>query len=365
MEMTRQQLEYRILSSMSGVPLTQLLAGYVPGDEAWSKLSEGDLGDGGAGDRDRRRGRAHRLGYSRRVSPAEGGRRARPGVIDYVQLMPGTLDRRGATRNEEITDISRRLKIMAGEIADRHHPALAALALGRRPPDPAPEALGPARLGRARAGRGHRRFLHRRNHREGGTTNFILEKQRNGPTGTVNLTLDRDITLFTDGGEEPPPSASPQMGVTSAFTFGKGYGGLLMLLTALDIPFDQITPRKWQTAMGCLSGGDKNVTKRRAQQLFPKLTITHAIADALLLAEFCRRVRGSEYGQEEEPDTETVKEAREGGESIAQQDSEQGHAQSTGEASPIREDRDRSRPPARSARRRAARHGGSTRQGAR
>jgi hypothetical protein len=160
-------------------------------------------------------------------------------------------------------------------------------------------------------------------------------------------------------------SASPQMGVTSAFTFGKGYGGLLMLLTALDIPFDQITPRKWQTAMGCLSGGDKNVTKRRAQQLFPKLTITHAIADALLLAEFCRRVRGSEYGQEEEPDTEPVKEAREGGESIAQQDSEQGHAQSTGEASPIREDRDRSRPPARSARRRAARHGGSTRQGAR
>jgi hypothetical protein len=37
-------------------------------------------------------------------------------------------------------------------------------------------------------------------------TNFIIEKQRNGGTGTVNLTLDRDITRFVDGGEEKPPT---------------------------------------------------------------------------------------------------------------------------------------------------------------
>ena len=57
--------------------------------------------------------------------------------------------------------------------------------------------------------------------------------------------------------------ASPQMGVVSAFTFGKGYGALLMALTAARIPFDQVAPAKWQQAMGCRSGGDKNVTKRR------------------------------------------------------------------------------------------------------
>lgn len=84
-------------------------------------------------------------------------------------------------------------------------------------------------------------------------------------------------------------SASPQMGVTSAFTFGKGFGGLLMALTAARMPFDLVTPQTWQQAMGCRTGGDKNISKRRAQQLFHSLTVTHAIADALLLAEYCRR----------------------------------------------------------------------------
>ena len=38
------------------------------------------------------------------------------------------------------------------------------------------------------------------------------------------------------------------------------------------------------------SKGDKNVTKRRAQELFPGARVTHAVADALLLAEYCRRL---------------------------------------------------------------------------
>jgi hypothetical protein len=35
--------------------------------------------------------------------------------------------------------------------------------------------------------------------------------------------------------------------------------------------------------------GDKNVSKRRAQELFPQLKVTHATADALLIAEYGRR----------------------------------------------------------------------------
>lgn len=84
-------------------------------------------------------------------------------------------------------------------------------------------------------------------------------------------------------------SSSPQMGVVSAFTFGKGYGALRMALQAEEIPFDEVVPAKWQAFMMCRSGGDKNITKRRAQQLFPNTKITHAIADALLLAEYARR----------------------------------------------------------------------------
>lgn len=84
-------------------------------------------------------------------------------------------------------------------------------------------------------------------------------------------------------------SASPQMGVVSAFTFGRGYGALQMALHAAGIPYDLITPGTWQRALRCLSRGDKSVTKARAQALFPGLRVTHAIADALLIAEYARR----------------------------------------------------------------------------
>lgn len=82
--------------------------------------------------------------------------------------------------------------------------------------------------------------------------------------------------------------SSPQMGVKSAFTFGNGFGHLEMALTAAGIPFERVRPQKWQQAMGCLTKGDKNVSKRRAQELFPRMKVTHATADALLLAEYGR-----------------------------------------------------------------------------
>lgn len=92
----------------------------------------------------------------------------------------------------------------------------------------------------------------------------------------------------------------PKMGVTSAFNYGKGYGAVQMALSAAMIRFDIVVPRKWQAALSCLSGGDKNVTKRRAEQLFPDVKVTHAIADALLIAEYCRRLHRGVNGKESE-----------------------------------------------------------------
>jgi len=58
------------------------------------------------------------------------------------------------------------------------------------------------------------------------------------------------------------------------------------------VPFDTVTPQTWQKALRCLSRGDKNVTKSRAQGLFPNVfKITHANADALLLAHYTRQTR--------------------------------------------------------------------------
>jgi Holliday junction resolvasome RuvABC endonuclease subunit len=83
----------------------------------------------------------------------------------------------------------------------------------------------------------------------------------------------------------------PKQGVASSFKFGQSYGFLRGLLIACHIPFEEVSPVKWQTAMGCRSAGDKNVTKAMAQQLFPNVKVTHANADALLIAEYCRRTR--------------------------------------------------------------------------
>lgn len=83
-------------------------------------------------------------------------------------------------------------------------------------------------------------------------------------------------------------ASSPQMGVRSAFTFGRGRGVLEGVLCALQIPFEEVSPYRWQKDLSCLTKGDKNVTKRKAQQLWPDTKITHYIADAALLAVYGR-----------------------------------------------------------------------------
>lgn len=92
-------------------------------------------------------------------------------------------------------------------------------------------------------------------------------------------------------------SAMPKQGVSSTFKFGQSYGFCRGLLIAHKIPFETVTPQKWQRKLGCLSRGDKNVTKAKAQELFPNEKIVHATADALLIAEYCRRTRSELIGQ--------------------------------------------------------------------
>lgn len=87
---------------------------------------------------------------------------------------------------------------------------------------------------------------------------------------------------------------------SSAFKFGASYGKLLMALTAAGIPFEEVTPQRWQKALGIAPRKSKqgetktafkNRLKQKAQQLFPGVTVTLATCDALLIAEFCRRMR--------------------------------------------------------------------------
>ena len=85
-------------------------------------------------------------------------------------------------------------------------------------------------------------------------------------------------------------NAMPRQGVSSTFKFGTSYGFCRGLLVCHRVRFEVCTPGKWQRAMGCLSKGDKNVTKAAAQRLFPREKVVHATADAMLLAEYARRL---------------------------------------------------------------------------
>lgn len=84
-------------------------------------------------------------------------------------------------------------------------------------------------------------------------------------------------------------------GASSMFTFGRSYGFLRGLLIAYSVTFVEISPQRWQKAMGIGHVKDETTTEKKnrhkalAQQLFPHEKLTHWKADALLLATYCRR----------------------------------------------------------------------------
>ena len=89
----------------------------------------------------------------------------------------------------------------------------------------------------------------------------------------------------------------PGQGVASSFKFGMNYGFLRGVLIALELPFETVSPQRWQKAMGVPAKGKnetktqhKNRLKAMAQQLFPTQKVTLATSDALLLAEYGRRL---------------------------------------------------------------------------
>ncbi|MDD2657775.1 MAG: hypothetical protein PHD04_03920 [Candidatus Pacebacteria bacterium] len=110
---------------------------------------------------------------------------------------------------------------------------------------------------------------------------------------------ERDISdLLESTGEDSPivflesVHSMPGQGVSSSFKFGRNYGLLRGIVIALHYPLHDVSPQKWQRALSCLSKGDKNVTKAKAQQLFPNLKITHSIADAVLISYYGRYYSG-------------------------------------------------------------------------
>jgi crossover junction endodeoxyribonuclease RuvC len=83
-------------------------------------------------------------------------------------------------------------------------------------------------------------------------------------------------------------TASPQMGVTSAFSFGMSAGLVHGVLSANFIPMTLVRPQVWKKHFGLKS--DKDDSRRKASSLFPNCTAQWARkkddgrAEALLIA---------------------------------------------------------------------------------
>lgn len=97
----------------------------------------------------------------------------------------------------------------------------------------------------------------------------------------------------------------PAQGSVSGFTIGYGYGALVGLLVALKQPYEVIAAPVWKRALGIPVGkataDRKGVAIAKVRALFPHVCLLASprckvyhdgMAEALLLAELCRRRHG-------------------------------------------------------------------------
>lgn len=209
LEMRRRQLETRLLSILSKVDCSSILGGYL-GEaqlEAVGRASAAmqelpiHIDDRAGQDVSEIRSACRRM-------KSDGGLDLV--IIDYVQLIAPSSDLKRESRNQQVTEISRRLKVLADEVSC---PIILASQLSRAAEtrtNKRPQLSDLRESGALEQDADAVIFLHRAHHRAGGKTECIVDKQRNGDAGSFDLHLDRATQTFTDRGpsaeaEEHPP----------------------------------------------------------------------------------------------------------------------------------------------------------------
>lgn len=212
LEMSKEQLSERMLSTTSGVQSQKLRAGTLDEDD-WNRiLEESDrlsraklfIDDSSAMNVMEIRSRARRLKAEHGLALI---------IIDYLQLMQGTKISRGGdlNRNQEISEISRGLKSLAREL---EVPLIALSQLSRAVElrsNKRPQLSDLRESGALEQDADIVMFLYRDDYydpetEKKNTTEVIIAKHRNGPTGTIELSFQKDITKFGNIlYQDPPP----------------------------------------------------------------------------------------------------------------------------------------------------------------
>jgi len=135
-------------------------------------------------------------------------------IVDYMQLMTGGARREN--RVQEVSEISRGLKALAREL---EIPLVALSQLSRAPEqrtDRRPQLSDLRESGSIEQDADLVMFLYRPEYYHGptdkdgnsleGQAELIVAKQRNGPTGTINLFFRKNFTLFESALREPEPT---------------------------------------------------------------------------------------------------------------------------------------------------------------
>lgn len=206
LEMSREQLSMRMLSSEARLDSTRLRSGFIS-QEHWLQITEaaGTLSDAPVFIDDTPtltamevRAKARRLKLDKNIGLV---------IIDYLQLMQG---RRSAERRDlEISEISRSLKALAKELKI---PVLALSQLNRmleQRSDKRPQLSDLRESGALEQDADVVAFIYRdevynkdENNPNRGKAEIIIAKQRNGPIGTVPLVYLASYTRFENAAGE-------------------------------------------------------------------------------------------------------------------------------------------------------------------
>ena len=208
LEMSKEQLVNRLFSLESYVDAQLLRTGNLK-DSDWEKLIEGagtigksnliiDDTPGISISEMRSKCRKYKLEHGLDLI-----------IIDYLQLMSGSVGKRSDSRQQEISDISRSLKALAREL---NVPVISLSQLSRaveQRPDHRPMLSDLRESGAIEQDADVVMFIYRDDYYHKDTEHvneaeIIIAKQRNGPIGTVTLTWLPQYTKFANSQKQIP-----------------------------------------------------------------------------------------------------------------------------------------------------------------
>lgn len=242
LEMSKEQLVQRMICSVAGVSMSNANKGIMNRTE-WLKIAKAREMLAGAKiyiDDSAMTNPQQIMSKCRRLKAKEGLDLV---MIDYIQLMQTAGNRKNDNRQQEITEISRYLKILAKEL---NVPVIALSQLSRA----IEQRKGRPQLSDLRESGAIEQdadivmFIHRPDKNatekelaEGtvqkNVAEIIVEKHRNGGTGIVKLYFKGECTKFVDLAEDGEPE-----GEEPTRSDDRSYGEDLSKLEKADLPFD-------------------------------------------------------------------------------------------------------------------------------